>query len=217
VLAVFALLAAGAFVYVKLRGVTVEDAPKGAPSPSGKAAQLPAGRTWLSGAWTGGGIKTQRIKDFGAWRGQPADVVTTYPAYETWDELRNSEWHIQTFNSYSGRLSYGLPLLPKNKEGGLGDVADGKYDDVWASVAKSLVKHQRGDSFLRIGLEANGTWFPWGATAERADRYKAAWRHVRKVMKSEAPDLVFSFDITCGKALEGGSDRLDNLTRLYPG
>jgi hypothetical protein len=214
---VLALMAAGAFVYAKLRGVAAEDAPEGTPTATGKAAELPAGRTWLSGAWTGGKMNAERIKAFGDWRGQPADVVTTYPAYETWDELRNSDWHITTFDGYQGRLSYGLPLQPKNKEGGLGDVADGKYDDVWSSIAKSLVKHKRGDTFVRIGLEANGTWFPWGATAERADRYKAAWRHVQKVMKAEAPDLVFGFDITCGKALEGSDDRMDNLTKLYPG
>jgi hypothetical protein len=212
-----AVLATAAVVYTKLRGAQVEDAPEGAPAPTGQAAQLPAGRTWLSGAWTGGGMTTARINAFGAWRGQPADVVTTYPAYETWDELRNSEWHVKTFDTYSGKLSYGLPLLPKNKQGSLAEVAGGRYDDVWISVAQSLLQHKRGNSFVRIGLEANGTWFPWGATAERADQYQAAWKHVHDVMKAKAPDLVFGFDITCGKSLEGGSNRMDNLNRLYPG
>lgn len=215
---VTALGAGAAVVFVKLRGVQTEAAPDGTPAPTGKAAQLPAGRTWLSGAWSGGSISVERIEGFGKWRGQPADVVTTYPAYETWDELANSEWHINTFDGFTGRLSYGLPLLPKKDgEGSLGDVADGKYDKIWTSIAETFNKHKRTDTFVRIGLEANGTWFPWGATAERAERYKAAWRHVHDVLKKTSPKLVFVFDITCGKALEGGSGRMDSLNKLYPG
>ena len=217
VIAVLGLVAAAAVVFVRSRGVDLSETPEGTPSATGKAAELPTGRTWLSGAWSGGGISVDRIKGFGDWRGQPADLVTTYPAYDTWDELRSSDWHINTFDSFSGRLAYGLPLLPKEGDPTLAEVADGSYDDVWASIADTLVKHNRGDTFVRIGLEANGTWFPWGATADSAEDYKAAWRHVQKVMKARAPELVFGFDITCAKALEGGSDRLDSLNRLYPG
>jgi hypothetical protein len=220
IIVLVAALGAGAgVIVVRLRGVQAEAAPGGIPGPSGgPAATMPPGRTWLSGAWSGGSISRQRIEGFGSWRGQPADVVTTYPAYETWDELRDSEWHISTFEGFAGRLAYGLPLLPKKEgDGSLKDVAAGTYDDVWTSIAKTFNDHDRKDSFVRIGLEANGTWFPWGATAERAERYKAAWRHVHDVMTETSPDLVFVFDITCGKALEGGGGRMDSLTRLYPG
>lgn len=215
-----AVLGGGAGVlFIRFRSVRIEAAPEGIPTATGgPAAKLPAGRTWLSGAWSGGGISIKRIDGFGSWRGQPTDVVTTYPAYDTWEELRASEWHVSTFDGYKGRLAYGLPLLPKKEgEGSLGDVVDGKYDDVWNAIAKDFEKNERSDSFVRIGLEANGTWFPWGATAERAARYKEAWRHVHSILKARSPELVFVFDITCGKALEGGNNRMDSLNKLYPG
>jgi len=202
---------------VVLRPVPVEDAPDGVPAATGRAASLPAGRTWPSGAWTGGGISVERIDAFGAWRGQPADVVTTYPAYQTWTELKESDWHVGTLDAFHGRISYGLPLLPKQDGGSLADVAAGRHDDVWRAVGQIMNDHHRGDTFVRIGLEANGTWFPWGATAARADEYRAAWRHVQSVLKSVSPKLSFGFDITCGSPLEGGGDRMDNLNRLYPG
>ena len=176
------------------------------------------GPPWSSGIWLGGALSDGDLERFGAWRGDPADVVTTYPAYATWEELRTSDWHVDTVAGFPGRLSYGLPLLPERAPGTLRDVADGAHDDVWRSVARTLVAGDRGDSFVRIGLEANGTWFPWGATAATAPDFVAAYRHVATVMAQEAPDLSFVFDISCGAPLRGAEDdRLSALTRLYPG
>jgi hypothetical protein len=217
--AVLVLGVAAAFVLIKLRGgdTTPQPAPGDTPRPTGNAQSLPAGRTWLSGAWTGGGIAADRIKAFGDWRGQPADLVTTYPAYDTWDELTTSDWHVGVLDGYAGRLVYGLPLLPKDGSSTLAGVAAGKHDDTFVAIAKILDKHHRGDSFVRIGLEANGTWFPWGATAQTANDFKAAFRHVESVMKAESPKLTFVFDLTCAHPLEGSDDRMAPLTALYPG
>ena len=215
---VLAVGAAATVAYVKLRGTSVESAPSGLPSATGRAATLPEGRTWLSGAWTGGSLKADRVAGFGDWRGQPADVVTTYPAYKTWDELKGSDWHVGTLDGFKGRLSYGLPLLPsEDGQGTLADVAAGKHDDAFRAVAEVLDKHGRQDTFVRIGLEANGTWFPWGVGADKAEDFKAAWRHVQGVLKAASPTLSFGFDIGCGTPFQGGSDRLDSLNTLYPG
>jgi Glycosyl hydrolase family 26 len=214
---VVVLGAAAAFAVIKLRTPQLEAAPSDTPSATGSAAAMPAGRTWLSGAWTGGGLSAARIDAFGAWRGQPADVVTTYPAYNTWEELKTSDWHVGTLDGFKGRVSYGLPMLPKSDSGTLADVAAGKHDDVWQAVATILNKHQRGDAFVRIGLEANGDWFPWGSGVDQAADFKAAWRHIESVMKAVSPKLVFGFDITCGHVINGSTNRLDSLNKLYPG
>jgi hypothetical protein len=209
---------AGLVVVSKLRGGSADTtATTAGAAPATSSVKAPEGRTWLSGGWPGGSYSANRINAFGAWRGQPEDLVTTYPSYDTWDEMRKSDFHIANFDNFKGRLADGLPLLPNHDDGTLGDVAAGKYDDVFTGIAKTLVQHKREDSFLRIGLEANGTWFPWGATADRAEHYKAAWRHVQGVLKAVSPKFTFVFDITCGKVLEGGSGRLDSLTKLYPG
>jgi hypothetical protein len=216
---VLVLGVAAAFVLLKVRGLNTapQAVPADTPQPTGNAKSLPAGRTWLSGAWTGGTIATARIDAFGAWRGQPADTVTTYPAYDTWDQLKTSDWDVSTLDGFAGRLVYGLPLLPKDNSSTLADVAAGQHDDVFAAVAQTLNAHNRGNSYVRIGLEANGTWFPWGATVQTASDFKAAYRHVESVMKAISPNLQFVFDLTCAHPLQGSDDRLAALTSLYPG
>ena len=181
---------------------------------------LPAPHTWASGVWTGGDWSPARVAAFGTWRGSPVSTVTAYPAYQTWAELAGSDWNVGVFDGFPGRLAYGLPLLPKTPgTGTLADVAAGAHDDAFTAVAQTLVKHQRGDAFVRIGLEANGDWFPWGASADGNDpaAFKAAYRHVAGVLRAVAPKLTLVFDIGCGHPLRDQATRLDSLTALYPG
>lgn len=126
-----------------------------------------------------------RAEAFGRWRGTPLDAVTTYPDKRTWATIRDSAWHITTFRSTPGRLVYGLPLLPDTGPGTLADVAKGRYDGVFRQVAKDLKANGRGNSIVRIGFEANGTWFRYGGTAKNATTWKAAYRRVAKVMKGD--------------------------------
>jgi hypothetical protein len=181
---------------------------------------VPPAHTWTSGAWTGGNWSPDRVAAFGAWRGSPVDTVTAYPAYQTWAELAGSDWNVGVFDGFTGRLAYGLPLLPKAAgTGTLADVAAGRHDDAFTAVAKTLAQHGRGDAFVRIGLEANGDWFPWGASKDGNDPagFRAAYRHVAGVLRASAPRLTLVFDIGCGHALRDQTGRLDSLTALYPG
>jgi len=177
-----------------------------------------SGKDWHSGIWASGDMASgERVEAFGEWRGTAVDAITMYPSNETWEKIRTSEWHIATFDASDAVLSYGLPLLPVNSGDTLADVANGKQDGVFREVADLLVAHGRGNSIVRLGWEANGAWFPWNATVNTADDYKAAYRNVVGVMKEQAPDLIFDFDIGCGVSLRGQENRLDALTTLYPG
>jgi hypothetical protein len=183
-----------------------------APAVSPPTAQLP----WTSGVWAGGEWGANRVAQFASWRGTQVQTVTTYPAYDTWEQLASSEWHVSIFDGFKGRLVYGLPLLPKSG-GSLAEVATGRRDDVWRAIARQLATNERHDSYVRVGLEANGDWFPWGSDADEAPEFRAAFRHVVQVMRSEAPRLRFVFDISCGVEFKGSDGRLDSLTKLYPG
>lgn len=177
-----------------------------------------SGGRWLSGIWAGGDTATgERAERFGQWRGTPVDAITMYPATATWETIRTSNWHVETFASSPAVLSYGLPLLPNDSGDTLADIAAGKQDEVFRQIAGLLVQHQRDNSIIRIGWEANGAWFPWNATADTAKDYKAAFRKVAQVMKQQAPNLVIDFDIGCGVKLRGQQDRLASLELLYPG
>ena len=177
-----------------------------------------SGEAWLSGIWAGGDTATgDRVERLGQWRGKPVDAITMYPATDTWETIRGSNWHIETFGSSPAVLSYGLPLLPVSSGDTLADIAEGKQDETFRQIATLLLQNGRGNTIIRIGWEANGAWFPWNATVETADDYKGAFRRVVGVMRAQAPDLVFDFDIGCGVKLRGQTDRLDAITKLYPG
>lgn len=214
-----AALAVGGVLFAMTRPERTEVGPVDQVVEQGRPVQGSAESPgWVSGAWIGGNTTAKSIRDFGVWRGSPARTVTVYPAYATWDEIKGSEWHVTTFDGWDGRLVYGLPLLPdKGDDATLAAVAAGAHDDVWRAVATTLTRHGRGDSYVRIGLEANGTWFSWGATAAEAKGFRAAFRRVATVLREEEPQLQIVFDISCGVKLEGSSDRLASLTQLYPG
>jgi hypothetical protein len=79
---------------------------------------------------------------------------------------------VSSLNGFAGRLAYGLPLLA-DEGGSLRGVAAGRHDRTWRAVARTLLRHDQGDSFVRAGLEAKGTSFRWGATAETAGDLQA--------------------------------------------
>ncbi|MFZ0160068.1 MAG: glycosyl hydrolase [Kineosporiaceae bacterium] len=190
----------------------VQVVPTGAPAPV---------RTWPSGVWTGGTWGAERVAAFAQWRGSPIDTAITYPAYDTWQQMsEQSDWHVAVFDGFRGTLVYGLPLLPKDSAGhGLDEVARGDHDAVFTAVAATLRKHGRGDSYIRVGLEAQGAWFPWGVNngGNTAAGFKAAFVHVARLLRAELPKAKIVFDTSCGAPLRGQSNRMDLLTTLYPG
>jgi hypothetical protein len=193
----------------------------GTPSmPSFPSPGSGSGSAWVSGAWLGPMPDAAKAGDLGSWRGRPLDLVTTYPQYQTWQQLGSTEWTIAVFDGFAGRLSYGLPLLPRQDAGSLADVAAGAHDDTWRSIAALLRKHGRDDASIRIGLEANGDWFPWGIGHQGHNdpaQFVAAYRRVAQVLRAELPRAELGFDIGCAHPMAGQRDRLDSLTALYPG
>ncbi len=205
------LAAGGLFAWRQFQQPPVQSVPTDQPLPA---------RTWPSGVWTGGEWGAARVEAFGKWRGSPADTATVYPAYETWEELADSDWHVSVFDGFEGKLVYGLPLLPRESAGrGLEEVAAGDRDEVFNSIADVLIKHGREDSYIRVGLEANGDWFPWGVGNgdNNPESFKAAFRHVAQLLKERMPEAQIEFDNSCGAVMRGQSDRMDPLTQLYPG
>lgn len=170
---------------------------RNAPSPQD------SGPPWLSGVWLGGELNNKELAAFGRWRAAAADTATTYPAYETWQQIAQSDWHVSTFHGSKGRLVYGLPLLLDKGSSTLKQVGAGQDDAVWRAVAQTLLKHGRGTVSCAWASRPTATGFVGGANAATAADYKAAYRHVVQVMSAVAPDLEFVGDISCGVGLSG--------------
>ena len=176
-----------------------------------------SGLPWHSGVWLGGRFSAKSVDAFGRWRGRPADVVTTFAPRQNYNAIMSSGWGMETWEGFEGRLNYGLPLLPDDGTGDFRSIAAGDHDFVWRKVAQELQASGHGDSIIRVGWEPNSRSHRWLATAGTADEYKAAYRRVVQIMRTEAPGLTFDFNLNCGTGLEGSSDRLAPLTMLYPG
>lgn len=178
-----------------------------------------SGLSWHSGAWTGEYMSAKNATKWGTWRGRASDATPTFPESQTWSDIRNSTWHIDTYKGFRGTLVYGLPLLPaRSKASELKQVAAGSQDATYRKVARDLrTRYTGGPVVVRIGWEANGTWMSFSATKSTAATYRAAFRRAATVMKKENPRLIVDFDINCGTPLRGQTSRLDSLTSLYPG
>ncbi len=205
-------------------GKTAGTSPRSSPSAasSGRMARAiygtpRSGMAWHSGIWTGQGMSATRTAQAEKWAGHPFDFVTVYPGYNTWAEMADSAWTSQVMKGYKGRLAYGLPLLPNNRRGQWNDVLSGANDAVFRKIARDLRQGGFGDAAIRVGLEANGDWFAWGATAATAPKFRAAFQRVVKIMNAETPSLTFWFDTSSGFGLPGQRNRMDALTLLYPG
>jgi hypothetical protein len=121
-------------------------------------------------------------------------------------------------SGFKGRLALGLPILPSNRRQQWDDVLSGAHDDSFRTIARQLKQYGFGDSAVRVGLEANGDWYPWGANASNADQFKAAFRRIVSIMRAEAPQLSFWFDIgASANPLPGTTTRTGVFDVLYPG
>ena len=227
VLAAFVTVATVALAATSAGAVAVPDlggaralTSSSSPLPTGKAMTLygrpRSGLAWHTGFWAGGRMGTGRMLAAEAWAGRRFDVVTAYPLFATWDQL-SGDSSIALFDGWPGRLSYGVPMLPANRPGQWADVTSGAHDQVFATIARSLLAHGRGDSMIRVGVESNGSWEPWQVTRATAAAYRAAFRRIVTVMRAQAPRLTFWMDLAAGAGLKGQRNRLDVLTQLYPG
>ncbi len=177
-----------------------------------------SGLAWHSGFWLGGTKSTDRINQAGDWRGRPMDFATCYPLYSTWSEIGDPSSNVGLFAGFKGKLALGLPMLPSDRAGQWDDILNGSHDDVFRGIAQQLKARGFGDTAVRVGLEANGDWFPWGVKASTAGQYKASFRRIVGLMREQAPQLSFWFDLNvAANPLSGTSGRSDVLDLMYPG
>ena len=181
------------------------------------ASDTAAPTTWVSGAFLSEHTTLSNAVEYGRWRNRAPEALVIYAAHETWADLTGGEGLMITLAGYDGTLVFSLPPLPSEKDATLADVAAGKYDVTYQTVADQLAKHGFGNAIVRVGWEANLDWSPWSATAANASQYQAAVHHVMGVLKARVPSLRTEWDLACGRGLDGGRSRTAALEDLYPG
>ena len=166
---------------------------------------------WLSGAWPSDSASLSAIQGFAAYRHSRLDVVSVVVPRTSWAALGGAGWVADDYAGFAGRLSVALPLNVSTHGSTLADVARGRYDAYYTALLTHLVAAGRASSFIRLGWEFNGTWYPWAA--RNPATYKAAFRHVSKLIHAISPLLRVEWNGNYGYS----QVKHDPFTQLYPG
>lgn len=138
------------------------------------------------------------------------DFVETWPSRQTWTEIANPDIY-GSVSQYAGnpaRLQIGIAMLPEDGSGNLATCATGAYNSYYKSVGSKLVSLGRGNADVRLGWEANGTWYKWSIGGDPTN-WKNCFRQEALAIKSTAPGVSIDFDMN-----KSGSS---SVYAAYPG
>ena len=156
------------------------------------------------------------IEAFGAWRGRPVDVVNVFTVRDTrWEPLTRPQELIDAFSGWPGRLVISQPLFPT--DGNLAACARGDYDQRWREFGTFLGQvdgGRRASSFVRLGWEANGTYFYWKADRS-GELYRACWNHAAAAVKTANPQAVLDWTVNAHGTLDQHCGGVE--LNCYPG
>lgn len=158
------------------------------------------------------------MSEFSAWLGQSPTYASDYVDYrQTWNEIANPLWTLDTWSAWvrasSGRrLVFGVAMLPESARGQLAAGASGAFDGHFRTLAQNMVTRGLGSSVVRVGWEANGSWFPWAAAPDPAS-WRSYYRRIVQVMRS-VPGAGFAFDWNPASSAAGTNLTFD---AFYPG
>jgi hypothetical protein len=116
------------------------------------------------------------------------------------------------FRGFSGDWVISQPLFPDAgpEKGNLADCAAGAYNAKWKEFGRWLVNHGRGDSFVRLGWEFNGTWFAWAAV--NTSQWIQCFRNASSSIKAGSPAVRIDWTMNAH-----GSSTSAGAFALYPG
>jgi len=153
-----------------------------------------------------------------SWRGTPFSALHGWAPQDTWNNVLTffntsvgSEFAARRGN---GRvLAISTPLLTNESRGQFAQCAAGAFDQHYRGIAQRLVWRGATDAILRLGWEANGTWFPWSINGNY-DGFKACFRRAVQVMRSVVPNLQIEWAVN----RDPWNRRYQNLAaNAYPG
>jgi hypothetical protein len=159
-----------------------------------------------------------QYQNFSNWLGKPVTYRLTFLDGSSWSTIASpyilgsstKHWLASSPNRYE---VISVPLMPySGHQDMLGAIANGAYDSYYKELAQNLATKTGAPQriILRLGWELNGKWYPWSAV-DAAAEYKAAYRHVVKVMRSKCNVLRFEWNVGWGT-----NPKFD-WTTAYPG
>jgi hypothetical protein len=166
---------------------------------------------WSSGVYPGKGIDLAAARVFARYVGRPLNNVHVFVEPSTWHEIGYDNWEVRQYAGFKGQLIIDLPLLPEDQPASLAAVAQGRYDRYFTAMARKLRSSGRANSVLVLGSEFNGDWQTYSAFKPHV--YKAAFRHVVKLLRRISPKFVIDWT---GNAIDNQSGH-NPFRSDYPG
>jgi hypothetical protein len=178
--------------------------PVPTPRPPGSAASAPAGGDAKRACFYGSVSVMQQV---GQQVGRTFDCALVFndatPNWTGWEHPWFIGYYKPDFNwsawatAVPGRqLVITQRMIPDNPPSDWRSRgANGEYDAHAAELARSLVAAGLDHSVIRLGHEANGTWYidPIGSSQSDYDAWRAYWARIVRVMRA-VPGAHFTFD-----------------------
>ena len=174
----------------------------------------------LSGAYVGGG-NASALTTFANWRGSSATVALDYLGFDSWSEISNPDWLLQSwqgFHNSGGQLVLSVPMLVSDGSPTFAAGAAGAYDSYFETLGNDLVASGYSSAVIRLGWEFNDNAFPWaiqaGSTTMGPTAFIADWRHIVDLMRSiSGSHFKFDWTVNNGPSSGGNAPAED----AYPG
>ena len=199
-----ALLLVVPSIALALASARADDSAQAAPERSARA----SGLAWHSGVFSHDAAQTTR---FAQARGRPVDVLAVFPSRDSWEAILQDWWMSPSAvpPGFTGTLAVGVPLFPD--DGSLAAAAAGTDDARWEELGR-LIASRYPDAWMRPGWEMNIPNWPWAATPENVEQYKAAFRRAATALRRGGPGLRIVFNPN-----EGRGASLPDAHLAYPG
>ena len=181
------------------------------PAPGSKVASDRSGLPWASGMSCFKRTAANQA-EIEAWRGRKLDVVKGWAPITTWPRI--FKWlnggGFRSLKDSGARTVVSVPLFPASEAPTFAACASGAFNSYYRRIAQTLVDRGAPDTIIRLGWEANGSWYPWSAGKD-PEGYKACFRQAAQTMKKVDKRLLIEWPM----AKKGHLSY--SVERIYPG
>ena len=135
------------------------------------------------------------LSHYANWLGAHARHVTENFDQSSWSNLvSDAEWSTKCYaplRSTTG-FTFSIPMLPADGVSTLARGAAGDYDQIFKTLAQTLITNGFATVTVRIGWEFNGNWQPWSSYKDNA-HFASYYRRIVTLMKA-VPGARFQFE-----------------------
>ncbi len=132
------------------------------------------------------------MPQFESWFGSQAPRVIDFYSNESWADLTNNWWLLNSWKGTRWAPTFSISMLPGDGASTLQAGAAGTYNPHWTTIANNLVSAGFGNATVRIGWEFNGGWYKWAGASDPA-AWASYWRQIVTTMRA-VPGANFRFD-----------------------